>query len=129
MEYIKPFLIGGAVIGGSKAASKIMGPALAPLVGGMPTGIIASFFLKGDDKKKRYFEGYVYSSFILFLSILFIHLATMHFQKVSVNIISGVSFVVWAVISYFVIKMRVKKKGKKGKKDKKGKKGKKGKRR
>ena len=47
MEYVKPFLIGGGVIGGSKLASKIMGPALAPLVGGMPTGIIASFFLKG----------------------------------------------------------------------------------
>ena len=135
MEYIKPFLIGGAVIGGSKAASKIMGPALAPLVGGMPTGIIASFFLKGDDKKRKYFEGYVYSSFTLFLSILFIHLATMHFQKVSVNIISGISFIIWAIISYFVIKMRTKKgkKGKKGKEGqegegKKGKKGKKGKR-
>ena len=130
MEYVKPFLIGGAVIGGSKAASKLMGPALAPLVGGMPTGIIASFFLKGDDKKRKYFEGYAYSSFTLFLAILFIHLATMHFQKVSVNIISGISFIIWGVISYFVIKMRTKK-GKKGKKGKKKKKhtGKKKKRR
>ena len=130
MEYVKPFLIGGGVIGGSKLASKIMGPALAPLVGGMPTGIIASFFLKGDDKKKEYFEGYVYSSFTLFLSILFIHLASSHFPKTSVNIISGISFIVWAVISYFVIKKRTKggKKGKKGKKgDKKVKKVKKGK--
>ena len=93
MEYVKPFLIGGAVIGGSKAASKLMGPALAPLVGGMPTGIIASFFLKGDDKKRKYFEGYASSSFTLFLAILFIHLATMHFQKVSVNIISGISYI------------------------------------
>ena len=118
MEYVKPFLIGGAVIGGSKAASKLMGPTLAPLVGGMPTGIIASFFLKGDDKKRKYFEGYAYSSFTLFLAILFIHLASMHFQKVSVNIISGISFIIWGVISYFVIKMRTKK-GKKGKKKKK----------
>ena len=130
MEYVKPFLIGGAGIGGSKAASKLMGPALAPLVGGMPTGIIASFFLKGDDKKRKYFEGYAYSSFTLFLAILFIHLASMHFQKVSVNIISGISFIIWGVISYFVIKMRTKK-GKKGKKGKKKKKhtGKKKKRR
>ena len=130
MEYVKPFLIGGAVIGGSKAASKLMGPALAPLVGGMPTGIIASFFLKGVDKKRKYFEVYAYSSFTLFLAILFIHLASMHFQKVSVNIISGISFIIWGVISYFVIKMRTKK-GKKGKKGKKKKKhtGKKKKRR
>ena len=56
MEYVKPFLIGGSVIAGSKLAAKIMGPALAPLVGGMPTGIIASFFLKGDDKKKKYYR-------------------------------------------------------------------------
>ena len=119
MEYIKPFLIGGAVIGGSKAASKFMGPSLAPLVGGMPTGIIASFFLKGDDKRKKYFEGYVYSSFVLFLSILFIHLGTLHFPKTSVNMLSGVSFILWAAISYFVIKKRTKKRSK-GKKRKKG---------
>ena len=116
MEYIKPFLIGGAVISGSKVASKFMGPALAPLVGGMPTGIIASFFLKGNAIKKKYFEGYVYSSFILFLSILFIHLATLHFPTTSVNIISGVSFLFWAIISYFVIKKRTKKGGNGGKK-------------
>ena len=111
MEYIKPFLIGGAVIGGSKAASKIMGPSLAPLVGGMPTGIIASFFLKKEAAKKKYFEGYVYSSFTLFLAILFIHICSSHFPNTSVNIISGSSFVFWAIISYFVIKYRIKKSG------------------
>ena len=45
MDIVKSFLIGGGVIAGSKVASNIMGPELAPIVGGLPTGIIASFFL------------------------------------------------------------------------------------
>ena len=48
MEYVNPFLIGGSVIAGSKIAANMAGPALAPIVGGMPTGIIASFFLKSQ---------------------------------------------------------------------------------
>ena len=46
MEYLKSFLIGGGVIAGSKIAANIMGPEMAPIVGGLPTGIIASFFLQ-----------------------------------------------------------------------------------
>ena len=75
MEYLKSFLIGGSVIAGSKFASKILGPEMAPIVGGLPTGIIASFFLNSNGDKQKYFQGYAYSSFVLFLAILFIHLA------------------------------------------------------
>ena len=105
MEYVKPFIIGGSVIAGSKIASKIMGPELAPIVGGLPTGIIASFFLSNNKVKREYFEGYVYTSFILFLAILFIHIATKYFPSASVNVISGSAFIVWAVLSYFIIKL------------------------
>ena len=51
MDLVKPFFIGGAVIAGSKAVSKIAPPALSPLIGGMPTGIIATFFLDNDKEK------------------------------------------------------------------------------
>ena len=105
MEYVKPFLIGGSVIAGSKMASKIMGPELAPLVGGLPTGILASFFLTTDSVKGKYFEGYVYSSFVLFLAILFIHLTNKHYPKISVNIISGSTFIIWAILSYIIVNM------------------------
>lgn len=105
MEYIKQFLIGGSVIAGSKFASKILGPELAPIIGGLPTGIIASFFLTSNHVKEKYFEGYVYTSFILFLAILFIHLITKHYPKISVNIVSSSAFVVWVILSYIIVNM------------------------
>ena len=103
MEYLKSFLIGGGVIAGSQIAANIMGPEMDPIVGGLPTGIIASFFLATNSNKQKYFEGYAYSSFILFLAILFIHLVTSHYKKLSVNMVSGSAFVVWALLSYFII--------------------------
>ena len=68
MDIVKSFLIGGGVIAGSKVASNIMGPELAPIVGGLPTGIIASFFLNSNATKQKYFEGYAYSSFVCVFS-------------------------------------------------------------
>ena len=103
MEYVKSFLIGGGVIAGSKIAANLMGPEMAPIVGGLPTGIIDSFFLTSNANKQKYFEGYAYSSFVLFLAILFIHLVTSHYKNLSVNVVSGSAFVVWALLSYLII--------------------------
>ncbi len=103
MDIVKSFLIGGGVIAGSKVASNIMGPELAPIVGGLPTGIIASFFMNSNANKQKYFEGYAYSSFVLFLAIFFIHLITSHYKKLSVNMVSGGAFIVWAILSFLII--------------------------
>lgn len=103
MEYLKSFLIGGSVISGAKIAANVLGPELAPIVGGLPTGIIASFFLTSNASRQKFFEGYAYSSFILFLAILFIHLITSHYKKLSVNMVSGSAFIVWAILSYVII--------------------------
>jgi ABC-type cobalamin transport system permease subunit len=105
MEYVKPFLIGGTVIAGSKFAGNYASPALAPIIGGMPTGIIASFFLTSDKERREYFNGYAYSSLLLFFAVLFIHIASEH-TKTSVDLISGVGFVVWGILSYALIKAR-----------------------
>jgi hypothetical protein len=102
MEYAKPFLIGGSVIAGSKYVSTLVNPALAPLVGGMPTGIIASFFLSSSTEKKKFYTGYVYSSFILFLAILFIHKVS-DVTSYSVDMISTAAILLWAAISYVAI--------------------------
>ena len=102
MDLIKPFLIGGSVIAGSKYISKFVSPALAPLIGGMPTGIIATFFLNNDEQKRKYYDGYAYSSFVLFLAILLIHMWSRH-SKLHVNIISLVSLIVWAIMSYYIV--------------------------
>lgn len=109
MEYIKPFLIGGAVIAGSKFVSDNGPPQLAPLIGGMPTGIVASYFLANDSDRRKYFDGYVYSSFTLFIAILTIYILQKK-TSIHVNIISGIALVVWAIITYFVINTFVKSK-------------------
>jgi len=107
MEYIKPFLIGGAVIAGSKFVSDNGPPQLAPLIGGMPTGIVASYFLANDNNRRKYFNGYVYSSFTLFIAIFTIYILDNK-TSINVNIISSIALVVWAIISYFVINTFIK---------------------
>jgi hypothetical protein len=102
MEYLKPFLIGGSVIAGSKYVASYVNPSLAPLIGGMPTGIIASYFLTSNKQKREFFGGYVYSSFVLFLAILFIHLTSIS-TNINVNMISTFGLIVWGIISYIVI--------------------------
>lgn len=106
MDLVNPFLIGGSVIAGSKLVSKVAPTALAPLIGGMPTGIIASFFLDTEKEKREYYFGYVYSSFVLFLSVLVIHLWSIN-ADTPMNIISGTSLIIWAVISYIIVNLFV----------------------
>jgi hypothetical protein len=102
MEYFKPFIIGGLVISGSKFISKFVAPEFSPLVGGLPTGIIASFFLNKDSEKIKYYNGYVYSSIILALSVFIIDYICNN-TKWSVNIVSVIGLFLWAISSYFII--------------------------
>ena len=102
MDYLKPFLIGGSIIAGTKYISRFVNPALAPIIGGMPTGIIASFFLPKQKEKSKFFSGYVYTSFLLFLTIMFIHQMSIH-TKLNINIISSIGILVWAILSYFTV--------------------------
>ena len=109
MDILKPFLIGGSVIAGSKFVSKYASPALAPLVGGLPTGIIATFFMDTDKSKRLYYTGYAYSSFLLFMAVLICHLWSSNTQT-SVNIVSSICILVWDILSYLVINFFVIKK-------------------
>lgn len=109
MEYVNPFLIGGSVIAGSKIVAKFAGPSLAPIVGGMPTGIIASFFLKTQQAKRDYFSGYFYSSILLAIAIMFIHFISIN-TKWNVDIISSVALAIWAILSYIAINFFIPKK-------------------
>ena len=109
MEYIKPFLLGGSIIAGTKYMSTFISPALAPIIGGMPTGIIASFFLYKQSEKREFFSGYVYTSFLLFLSIVFIHLMSIY-TTLNVNIISSIGLIVWAILSYITVNYLIKNK-------------------
>ncbi len=101
---IKPFLVGGAVIGGSHLVSQFAPAQFAPLIGGMPTGIIASYFLATQKKKHEYFTGYAVSSVVLTLAIVGLHYTTVVLPKMNVDIISTMFLLVWALISFFAIK-------------------------
>jgi hypothetical protein len=103
MEYVNPFLIGGSVIAGSKFASEYAGPTLAPIIGGMPTGIIASLFLKNQQAKRDFFSGYLYSSILLTLSIMFIHYTSITYTTWNVDVISMWALCLWAILSYIAI--------------------------
>lgn len=102
MEFVKPFLIGGSVIAGAKLVSKIAPPAFAPIIGGMPTGLIAVFFLDTDKEKIAYFSGYVYSAFILFITILICSRLVLY-SNISANVVSITGLIGWMLISYLVI--------------------------
>tara|TARA_B100002051_G_scaffold255060_1_gene270341 strand:+ start:2067 stop:2516 length:450 start_codon:yes stop_codon:yes gene_type:complete len=117
MEYVKPFVVGGGVITAGKYLSQFVDPAIAPLVGGLPTGVIASFFLANDKARKGYYNGYVYSSFVLFFVIVLIHLAG-EYTNLAMDLVSLVGLLVWGGISYFVINAEVLSKRKGGKKGK-----------
>ena len=102
-ELIKPFLIGGTVIAGSKLLAHYTTPAVASLLGGLPTGILTAFFLT-DNKKANYFNGYRFHSFILWLSTVFIYymLADTKYNKEYI-LAGGLS--AWAVISYIILSL------------------------
>ena len=104
MKYLKPFLLGGSLIAGTKYMSTFMNPALAPIIGGMPTGIIASFFLSKQNEKRAFFSGYVYTSFLLFLTILLIHLMSIN-TNLNIDIISSIGILVWAILSYLTVEI------------------------
>jgi len=112
MEVFKPFLIGGTIIGGSKIVAKFAPAQFAPLVGGMPTGIIASYFLDTQKEKQEYFSGYAVSSVVLSLAIVGLHYSTVLLPRTNVDILSAVFLLVWACVSFFAVKEFVGKKKK-----------------
>lgn len=109
MEYLKPFLIGGLVISGSKFVSTFASPEIAPLIGGAPTGIIASYFLQNDDARRKFFSGYSVSAPILALAIVIINYMLNMFPEVNTNIISTLGLFIWAIVSYLVVEVFMKK--------------------
>jgi hypothetical protein len=102
MEYLNAFLIGGGVIAGSKLVSKMFNPAIGSIVAGMPTGIIASYFISGAMKKKEFFRGYAVHAPLLALTIITIALMTSY-TSYNINIVATVGLVLWLSLAYYII--------------------------
>ena len=101
MDIIKAFLIGGSVLAGSFVTNHVS-PEFAPIVGGLPTGILVTFFMDTDQTRRIYYTSYVYSSFLLFITVLMCHVWSSN-TTTPVNIISSVCILAWTILSYLVI--------------------------
>jgi hypothetical protein len=92
---IIPFLIGGSVIAGVKfAATHLDNPALAAILGGLPTGLISIYFLTSS-KSIGYAHDYFYVTLILATAILTFYLLHIH-TKMDKNVILLISLISWA---------------------------------
>ena len=93
---IIPFLIGGTVISGVKYASvHIKNPAVAAIIGGVPTGLIALYFVS-DEKTLKYAHNYFFVTLSLLLAISIFY--TLHtYTKMSKNSVVAISLCCWAV--------------------------------
>lgn len=101
---IKPFIVGGTVIAGSHIVSQFAPAKFAPLIGGMPTGIIASYFIASQKNKQDYFAGYSVSAVVLAIAIVGLHYTTTILPNTNVDLISALFLIVWAIISFFAVK-------------------------
>ena len=102
-EVIKAFILGGATIASAKYISQFVSPAFAPLIAGMPTGILTSFFLGSHKARREYYSGYFISISILALIVIFCHLMATYVPSVPIDLVSFISIPLWGAISYVAI--------------------------
>lgn len=94
---ITPFLIGGTVIAGVKYASQhIKNPAIAAVIGGIPTGLISMYFI-ADEKSLKYAYNYFFVTLSLLIAIVIFYI--LHtYSKWSKQVVITVSLVCWATL-------------------------------
>ena len=103
LNYLSSFFYSGALVAGSKYVSTWMDAAFAPIVAGMPIGIIGSFFLDTEKAKRRYYADFMYSSIILAVTVFVMYMVALLFPGISMNVISVIGLFLWALISWVTI--------------------------
>ena len=107
MEFIKPFLVGGGLIAGSKLVSLKIDPIYAPLLAAFPTSYLTSFFLKNDNVRKKYYYGNLIADTLLTFSILFIFLSIRFFPQIPINYFSVAGYFLWLIVSFLFITLHI----------------------
>ena len=94
---ILPFLIGGTVISGVKYASEnIKNPAIAAVIGGIPTGLLSIYFV-ADSKSLKYAHNYFFVTLALLIAIaIFYNIHT--YSNLSKGAVLAISLVCWALL-------------------------------
>ena len=94
---IIPFLIGGTVIAGVKYASEhIKNPAVAAVIGGIPTGLISIYFI-ADAKCLKYAHNYFFVTLSL-LAAIAIFYSIYTYSNLSKGISLAISLVCWTIL-------------------------------
>lgn len=104
LEYLKTFVISGALIAGAKYISQRVNPAMAPVVAGFPIGIIGSLFIYPENAKRRYYAGFMYSSMILATCVSKIYIASLIFPEIPVDKLTIIGMLAWGLLSWFTIR-------------------------
>jgi peptidoglycan/LPS O-acetylase OafA/YrhL len=92
---IIPFLIGGTVISGVKyASSHVQNTALAAIIGGVPTGLIAIYFVS-DEKSLKYAHTYFFVTLSLLTAIAIFYV--LHtYTNMKKDVVLLISLICWA---------------------------------
>ena len=102
MEYAKTFLLSGSIVTLSKVAANHANMPLSAVLGGIPLGLLAVFFITGRDDKRQYIKGYAYVSFLVFLSAVSLGQILELFPSAPVNGATLGAMAVWFVVSLLV---------------------------
>jgi len=103
-EVLLAFLMGGLIIGSTNIASSLVGPEYASLIGGVPSGLIAPFFLNSRKQKKNFYWGYFLNSLAMIVVLLELHflINKSKFSGYKIAAMSGITFMLLApVLIYF----------------------------
>ena len=93
-DLIIPFLLGGTIIAGVKfAATHLNNPALAAMLGGLPTGLISIYFLT-QDKTIGYAKNYFHVTLCLLTAIMVFYLLSIY-TKIDKNFVVLIALLVW----------------------------------
>lgn len=103
-EILIPFFIGGVVISSVKFISTHLdNPALAAIIGGIPTGLISIYFLSSQ-KSLKYSQNYFFVTLSLLTAILSFYLMILYtdIEKNKILIISIVLWMLLVLIRYYI---------------------------
>jgi|ETNvirenome_6_85_1030632.scaffolds.fasta_scaffold01823_4 H+/Cl- antiporter ClcA len=106
---IQAFLTGAFIIGGAKYISIHIGSMWAALLGGLPAGLIAAFFLKNNSFIRKFLNGYFIQTIVMTLIVYCLILPLVFLTKVDINVIAFCALLLWAFVSVLMIKYSSKK--------------------
>ena len=101
-QYIIPFFIGGGTVAGVKLLSTVVSPVYAAILGALPVGFLAVYFIE-DIKKHR---PYLTNLALQVVCIIISSLSYMHMLNMNVDITQGFiyGFIIFMILTFLRVK-------------------------